>query len=152
MFKVGLYEREITPLFGNNLAGYFNARPVSGVKDKTHAKAAVIEAEGKKLAMLSVDACMLDEQTIGAIRKRVSLYSDIKDELLLISATHSHTAAPGAIDPPESTREIDEFYLKWLAMAAADTVLCANQRLARAKISFTETEISGTTFVRNYLT
>ena len=43
MFKIGLYEREITPLFGNNLCGYFNARPVSGVKDKTYAKAVVLK-------------------------------------------------------------------------------------------------------------
>lgn len=151
MFKIGLYEREITPLFGNNLCGYFNARPVSGVKDKTYAKAVVISSCEKKLAMLSIDACMLDEETIDAIRKRVCAYSDIEDSLLLISATHSHTASPCAGESHESTREIDRFYLKWLAMAGADTVLLANQRLEDAKISFTETEISGTTFVRNYL-
>lgn len=151
MFKVGLYEREITPLFGNNLSGYFNARPVSGVKDKTYAKAAVIESNGKKMAMLAIDACDIGEKLISAIRARVCENSDIDGDFLTVSATHSHTASPGEIDTPKSTEKADGFYLEWLAMAAADTLLCANQRLREAKIKFTKTEISGTTFVRNYL-
>ncbi len=151
MFKIGLYEREITPLFGNNLCGYFNARPVSGVKDKTYAKAVVFENGEKLSAMLSVDACELSGAIISEIRERVAKFAPIPDENLLISATHSHTAAPGAIDPPASTKEIDEFYLKWLAMACADTVVCAYQRLEEATVKFTEAKIEGSTFVRNYL-
>ena len=38
MYKIGLYEREITPLFGNSIDGYFNLRLVDGVKEKTYAK------------------------------------------------------------------------------------------------------------------
>ena len=151
MFKIGLYEREITPLFGNNLCGYFNARPVCGVKDKTYAKAVVIENCGKLSAMLAVDACELSGSVIKEIRERVAKFAPIPDEYILISATHSHTAAPGAIDPPASTKEIDEFYLKWLAMACADTIVCAYQRLEEANIKFTEAKIENSTFVRNYL-
>ena len=151
MFKIGLYEREITPLFGNNLCGYFNARPVCGVKDKTYAKAVVFENCGKTCAMLSVDACELSSTVIKEIRERVAKFAFIPDESLLISATHSHTAAPGSIDPPASTKDIDEFYLKWLAMACADTVLCAYQRLEEATLKFTEAKIEGSTYVRNYL-
>ena len=64
MYKVGFYEREITPLFGNNLCGYFNPRPVSGVKDKTYAKAIVISDGDKKFAMLAIDSCELGAKTI----------------------------------------------------------------------------------------
>ena len=39
MYKIGVYEREITPMFGNSLEGYFNVRLVDGVIDKTYAKA-----------------------------------------------------------------------------------------------------------------
>ena len=151
MFKIGLYEREITPLFGNNLCGYFNARPVSNVKDKTYAKAVVIETKNKKIAMLAIDACEVSKEIISKIRSRIEKYSDICDECLLVSATHSHTAGPGSIDSPASTKDIDAFYLEWLAMAAADTVLCANQRLTEASVKFSEANIKNTTFVRNYL-
>ena len=151
MYKIGLYEREITPLFGNNLCGYFNARPVSGVKDKTYAKSVAVDKDGKTFAMLAIDACELSEELIKKIRIRVKSYTGISDECLLISATHSHTAAPGSIDSPKSTEKIDEFYLEWLAMAAADTVACANQRLEAAKIKFVNARVENTTFVRNYL-
>ena len=61
MYKIGLYEREITPLFGNSIRGYFNLRLVSGVKEKTYAKAMVID-DGKTLvAMLAIDACGIDD-------------------------------------------------------------------------------------------
>ena len=43
MYKIGLYEKEITPLFGNSLCGYFNTRLTDGVIDKTFAKSVVIE-------------------------------------------------------------------------------------------------------------
>ena len=36
MFKVGIYEKEITPLLGCSIRGYFNLRQVSNVKDKTY--------------------------------------------------------------------------------------------------------------------
>ena len=111
MFKIGLYEREITPLFGNSLCGYFNVRLVDGVKEKTYAKAVVIEKDDTTVAMLAIDACESDDGLINAIRERVKKYIDIKDENLLIAATHSHTAGPGTIDNVGVDVELDNFYL-----------------------------------------
>ena len=151
MYKVGLYEREITPLFGNNLCGYFNPRPVSGVKDKTYAKAIVISDGDKIFAMLAIDSCELGKCTIEKIKSRVTSLSDISGDDILVSSTHSHTAAPGSINPPKETAEIDAFYLDWLALSAADAILCAYAKMEEATIKYTEARIEGTTFVRNYL-
>lgn len=151
MYKVGFYEREITPLFGNNLCGYFNPRPVSGVKDKTYAKAIVIADGDKKFAMLAIDSCELGAKTIEKIKERVASLSDIVADEILVSSTHSHTAAPGSINPPKETEKIDAFYLDWLAYSAADTILCAYARIEEATVKYTEAKIEGTTFVRNYL-
>ena len=151
MFKVGLYEREITPPFGANLCGYFNARPVSGVKDRTYARGAVIECAKTKIALISVEACEISAAIIDEIKSRISSLSDIEYGNILVAATHSHTAAPGEIDPPKETEKTDKLYLSWLALVAADTVLCANARLRESVIKFTEAEVTGTTFVRNYL-
>ena len=59
MYKIGLYEREITPLFGNSLCGYFNVRLVDGVKEKTYAKAVVIEKDDETVAMLAIATPLL---------------------------------------------------------------------------------------------
>lgn len=150
MFKIGLYEREITPLFGNSLCGYFNVRLVDGVKEKTYAKAVVIEKDTETIAMLAIDACESDDGLITAIRERVKKYIDIKDENILIAATHSHTAGPGTIDNVGTDEKLDNFYLEWLSKVCADTIVLAYQRRADAKVKFTKTEIYGTTFVRNY--
>ena len=150
MYKIGLYEREITPLFGNSLCGYFNVRLVDGVKEKTYAKAVVIEKDDETVAMLAIDACESDSAIIAAIRERVKKFIDIKEENIMISATHSHTAGPGTIDNVGVDAELDNFYLEWLVKVCADTIVLAYQRRTEAKIKFTTTKITGTTFVRNY--
>ncbi len=151
MYKIGLYEREITPLFGNSIRGYFNLRLVDGVRDKTYAKSAVID-DGKKLvALLAIDACGITDDLCDDIYKKVAKYIDIKRSNLMISATHSHTAGPVTTDTLVADAKLDGLYLDWLANACADTVVCAYQRRENAKIKLSVARIEGTTFCRNYL-
>ena len=151
MYKVGLYEREITPLFGNSLSGYFNLRLVDGVKDKTYAKAVVIEKGEDLIAMLAVDACWVSDELCARVLKKVNQYFPIKKTNLLISATHSHTAGPGDMNELGSDKKMDGLYLEWLYNACADTVICAYQRRENAKLKFAMAEINGISFCRNYL-
>ena len=149
MFKIGLYEREITPLFGNSIRGYFNLRLVDGVKEKTYAKSAVIDDGNNLVALLSIDICVLNDTLCDSIYKKVSQYIKIERKNLMISATHSHTAGPMGDDFAKDS--LDAFYLEWLAHACADTVVCAYQRLENAKIKLAVARIEGITFCRNYL-
>ena len=151
MYKIGLYEREITPLFGNSIRGYFNLRLVDGVKEKTYAKAAVID-DGKQLvAMLAVDACGITDKLCEAVYEKVSKYIKIEKSNLMISATHSHTAGPIDSDNEEADQELDGLYIEWLYNACADTIICAFQRRENARLKLTIAKIEGITFCRNYL-
>lgn len=149
MYKIGFCEREITPFFGHSIAGYFSERLVDGIKDKTYAKATVVEKNGELIALLAIDACMVSEATCEAIYGRVSKYVNLKKENLLIAATHSHTAGPGNIDGEDS--DFDIFYLKWLSFAAADTVITAYQSMRPARLKFACGEVKDIAFVRNFL-
>ncbi len=151
MYKIGLYEREITPLFGNSIDGYFNLRLVDGVKEKTYAKAIVIDDEKNEVVMLAVDACGITDTLCGAVYKKVCKYINIKRENLLISATHSHTAGPGGVIDVKGDNELDGLYLEWLYNACADTIICAYQRKVNAKLKLSMAEINGISFCRNYL-
>ncbi len=151
MYKIGLYEREITPLFGNSIRGYFNLRLVDGVRDKTYAKSAVIDDGKQVVAMLAVDACVLTCDLCDAVYKKVSKYIDIKRSNFMISATHSHTAGPVTADTLGADGKLDGLYLEWLANACADTVICAYQKRENAKIKLSVARIEGITFCRNYL-
>ena len=150
MFKVGLYEKEITPFFGCSMSGYFNERRINGIKDKIYAKAVVIEKDGTTIAMVTVDSCGLTDDILDIARARIVELTGIDAKNITISATHTHTSLPGGIDI-EEFNEIDTLYLKVLPLMIADTVACAYQRLDDATIKFTSTTIEDTIFVRNYL-
>ena len=151
MYKIGLYEREITPLFGNSIDGYFNLRLVDGVKEKTYAKAIVIDVGKNEVVMLAVDACGITDALCNAVYKKVSKYINIKRENLLISATHSHTAGPGGVIETNGDKGVDNLYTEWLYHACADTIICAYQRKVNAKLRLSVAEINGISFCRNYL-
>ena len=151
MYKIGLYEREITPLFGNSIDGYFNLRLVDGVKEKTYAKAIVIDDGKNEVVMLAVDACGITDALCDAVYKKVSKYINIKRENLLISATHSHTAGPDGVIDTNGDKKVDNLYIEWLYHACADTIICAYQRKVNAKIRLSIAEINGISFCRNYL-
>lgn len=151
MYKIGLYEREITPLFGNSIWGYFNLRLVDGVKDKTYAKAVVIEKGENIVAFVAVDACAVNDELITIVRERVNKYTGIKQENITVSATHSHTAGPCVKDEEGADLKLDALYLDWLANAVADTVVCAYQRMEKMNIKLSVAKVEGISFVRNYL-
>jgi len=151
MYKIGLYEREITPLFGNSIWGYFNLRLVDGVKEKTYAKAVVIEKGETIFAMVSVDACAVGDELIATVRERVNKYTGIKKENVTVAATHSHTAGPCIKDEEGADNKLDALYIDWLAAAVADTVVLAYQRRENMNIKLSVAEVEGISFVRNYL-
>lgn len=151
MYKIGVYEREITPMFGNSLEGYFNVRLVDGVIDKTYAKAVVIEKEGVLIAMLAIDSCMIYDQLIDTIYNRINKYVKIDRANVIISATHSHTAAPGGKNVEGADNALDALYLDWLANVCADTVVLAYQKRVDAILKYGETQIEGVAFCRNFL-
>ena len=148
MYKVGIYEREITPILGASHSGYFNSRYNSGVKDKTYAKAAVIECCGELLAMLSIDSMKLNDDIMNAIYERIRKYVDIKRENLIIGATHSHTSGPM---PYFAEREEDLFCTNMVIYAAADTVILAYQKRMDCKIKYSRGFAKNVAFVRNFL-
>ena len=148
MYKVGIYEREITPLLGNTHSGYFTPRYNSGVLDKTFTKAAVIESGDELIALLSIDSMRLGDAMMNAIYERISKFLPIKRENLMISATHSHTSGPMPIG---DDREIDAFFTKMVTYIAADTVALAYQKRAPGKIKCCRGFAPGIAFVRNFL-
>ncbi len=152
MYKVGVYEREITALFGCSIRGYFNTRFVSGVKDKAYAKAVVIEKDGVIIALLAADMPKVNNAFCDAVYRKVEKYTPIKKENLTVAATHSHTTCVDKVGMYEGADDkLDGLYLGFLVEALADTVICAYQRLTDAKIKFAKTTVDGISFVRNYL-
>ncbi len=150
--KIGIYERETTPFLGNSISGYFNSRYASDVKDKLYAKALVVDDGEDFFAMAAVDACAINPAFCDAVYRRVNKLIGIKRENLTISATHAHTSTPDMFeDHNKGENDFDAFYIDWLALAVADTVVSAYQARREGVIKYAEAEVTGISFVRNYL-
>jgi len=152
MFKVGIYEKEITPFLGCSIRGYFNLRCVSDVKDKTYAKAISIQKDGKTIILVAIDAPCFNTDFYDEIRARASKLTGVNQDDIMVTVTHSHTGGPSYVGQFEGADDkLDKIYLEWLVVAVSDVAALSYKRLKDAKIKLSTCEVKGISFCRNYL-
>jgi len=112
-FKAGVAKVDITPPPGQPMYGYFDrTQPAKGTMDPLYARVVVLEAEGKRLALVTLDlGRVFGPASLASLRERLAKTSGIS--LLLITASHTHSG-PNILDeyptarqrgrPPTSTR------------------------------------------------
>ena len=161
--RCGFFESEITPPLGASMYGYGVTRLASGLRSRLYAKAAVLETEDGLVAMLAVDAEKLPVGIIKTVRERVSRYTPILPENILLAATHSHTSGPvyanGGLYKGINVKgneliaddKLDDLTLRITAMKAADAIILAWQRLRPAVVQFGSENAEGISFVRQYI-
>jgi len=138
--RVGTAAVVINPQPGTPLAGYYHVRASDGVLDDLYAKAAVIEVDGSKIALVVCDLISLPRHTVVEARQLVFAKTGIPGEHVMISATHSHT---GPVVARESTRDeldggssaLGRHYTQELPRLIAQAVEEAHRNLAPARIS-----------------
>ncbi len=134
-FKIGFAQVDYTPKSGLPLMGnYRDDYAARGVHDRLYSKAVVIaNSAGQKVALLSVDICMLDRDNVALIRQSIASKSDVAAENILVAATHTHSGpAPmqfGSL-PKADDASIEEFLSK-----AATAVILANEKLTDSKLA-----------------
>ncbi len=153
MFKCGFYEKEITPPLDCDIPGYFLRRKAVGVSTRLYAKAVAIEADGKAVIMITIDAenlpkCVYD-RAVGIIKA----LTGIDERYVMINATHTHIGGP--VENP-STYEapyfsIDMPYIEMLGRMVGDCGVLAYQRLEPMTAKYAMTNVTGIAFVRNYI-
>lgn len=151
MFEFGFYEKEITPPLGCNMPGYGNVRPGLDVKDRLFARAAVVREGDETVALISVDACTVDNQLVSLVTDRVEEYVGIPRKNILLAYTHTHTGIP-RIDTvgDEKTTYNEEGYHTVMSKLVADCAILAFKRLKKCTIHFGKGEVEGISFCRNY--
>lgn len=138
--RVGAASVVINSLPGTPLAGYYHARASEGVIDDLFAKAAVIEADGTKAALVVCDLISLPRHTVVEARKLIATATGIPGGHVMISATHSHT---GPVLARESSRDdldggntvLGRNYTDELPRLIAQAVTEAHRKLAPARAS-----------------
>jgi hypothetical protein len=89
--RVGAAVVPITPPLGTPMAGYYSARGAEGVHDDLYAKAVVLEKDGTKAAMVSLDLISTTFPLVKEARREIERTTGLRGENVMISATHTHT-------------------------------------------------------------
>jgi hypothetical protein len=92
-WKVGMAKVDITPRLGVPLMGNFrDDYAARGVHDPLYAHAMVLENNtGRRVALLSIDACELDRNNIAWVKKCVLQQTKLPEESILVAAIHTHS-------------------------------------------------------------
>ncbi|MHB9130313.1 MAG: hypothetical protein ACYDBB_04365 [Armatimonadota bacterium] len=91
----GAAEIDITPCAGVHLAGAISTyRPAKMVLDPLLTKALVLEADGRKLCIVSMDLCIVTCEYCDRIRQVAAERFGFDPEAVMVHATQTHTA-PG---------------------------------------------------------
>ncbi len=145
--KAGAAQRDITPLLGISLVGYFHDRKAVDVRDPLYAKAIVLEADGERIAIVLCDLIALEREEIEKARGLIESRCGIPPQNVMIACTHTHTG-PATVSVLGVDR--DEGYLEFLIPRIADVVQMACQRLREAKVGWEVGREERISFNRRY--
>jgi neutral ceramidase len=132
-FRAGAATSNITPWLGISSNGGMQDRIPGHVHDELHARALILDDGQTRLALATVDSCMVPRQILDAAKKLVQQHTGFPIENMLISATHTHTAGTAT---PVFQSEADAEYQLFLTRKIADSVRIAFNNLEPARIGW----------------
>jgi neutral ceramidase len=152
--RIGTAEVDITPRLGIPLAGYYSERGAEGVHDPLRAKVIVLEEDGTKVALVSLDLISTLRSTVVAARALIEKETGIPGKNIMISATHSHTgpifSGSRRFDALGGQNDLAREYTDLLPRLIADAVKQANSSLSGARASFGSENVNGLAFNRRF--
>jgi len=146
--KCGFYELDITPPLGSIIPGGFGARYADEILDPLYARAMVMQTEGENIAVVVVDACGITMDITERIRRRVMERVPLKEQEIMVIATHSHGAGPTLNWGEEVVT--DAAYLQNLIQKAADAIVNAWKRAKESELFVGKEELSDMSYIRVY--
>jgi neutral ceramidase len=133
VFRAGAATSNITPKIGTSINGNMKDVIVRQIHDETHARCIVLDDGKTKLAMLTVDLCMIYREELDAAKQRAHELTGIPVENMMMSAIHTHS---GGTACSVFQSDPDPDYLKFLRERIADAVVRANNNLVPARIGW----------------
>ncbi|MBR2888872.1 MAG: hypothetical protein IKC09_01180 [Oscillospiraceae bacterium] len=94
--RLGFAQGDMTPPVGIELGGYAGYRPNEGFHDPLHCKAVVLEQDGVRYALVTLDLLCVDEPLYLAAAAAVAELG-ITRQRLIVCAIHSHAAPLGVL-------------------------------------------------------
>lgn len=133
LFRAGAATSNITPPLGTSINGNMQDVKASHVHDELHARCLALDDGNTKLVLVICDSCMIPREVFDAAKKLVQEATGLPPENMLMSATHTHSAATSA---SVFQSDADIAYRKFLTQRIADGVRCALNNLQPARIGW----------------
>jgi hypothetical protein len=141
--------KKITPVVGENhtdpiyLAGFGNDRQATGVHDDLWARGIVLEEQGVKIAVVTLDLIGYFHNEVQTIRSLVDPARGF--DSITVTSTHNHEGPDtmGLWGPSELESGVDLGYLDFVNQTAADCIGEADDALAPAEIRFATGDTRG---------
>jgi len=154
-FRVGVAAVDITPPMGIPMAGYYHERGADGVLDPLFSKALVIESDGSRVALVTLDLISVTRTITDEARAGIQKATGIPADQVLISATHAHTGPELADRGQRSSdmggqSELAVTFTENLPARITESVRRANERLQPARLNTAKGRCEGLTFNRRY--
>ena len=148
--KAGAATSNITPPLGSEIIGGFAPFPATHVHDELHARCLVLDDGETKLALVVCDLLGIHRAVSDEARKLIQTEIGIPPERVLISATHTHSAASALGKNPYSDEPSLDEYQQFVARRIADGVRRAANNLRLAEIAFGTAEAPEHVFNRRW--
>ncbi len=145
--RAGAARSTITPNIGCHIAGYYEDRIATDVRDELYAKSLVLESGDTSLAICVCDIISLAAEDIDKAKARAQELTGIPKENMLVAATHTHygPATDSLFAVPR-----EEEYMEWLPGRIADSIKRAQNRLRPAVVGHTSAICAGEVLNRRF--
>ena len=151
--RAGAATANLTPPLGSDIIGGFLPFPATHVHDELLARCLVLDDGTTQLALVVCDLLGLHRSVGVEARKMIEAATGIPAANVMISGTHTHSAASALGTTPRgyfSDRELDE-YQRFVARRVADGVRNAANLLRPAQIAFGTAEAPEHVFNRRWI-
>lgn len=123
-FQAGAAAVDITPKhFPISVNGGFTDRTATKANDPLHARAVVLDDGTTRLALVTVDSCLILRAVLDAAKAKAAAKTGIPAGNMMISATHTHTAPTVT---PAFGSEPDPKYVAFLTEKIAESIIAAD--------------------------
>ena len=147
VFRAGAATSNITPKLGTSINGNMSDGKATHVHDELHARAIVLDDGTTKLAIVVNDSCMIPREVFDEAKRLASAATGIPASHMMMSATHTHSAATSA---SVFQSEADMDYRAFLAVRIADAVRRAHNNLTPARLGWGKASVPDQVFNRRW--
>lgn len=151
--RAGVAQVDITPPTGVGMAGYYSERLAEGTLDPLGAQAMVLEKDGVRAAVVTLDLISTTRGMVEATREAVEASAAVPGANVLICASHAHTGPVLTGGRGINWHAAGEATQRWnagLPQKVAQAVAEAAARLAPAAVRAASGQAAGLTYNRRF--